>query len=113
MSDSEYVNLENAKALKELGFPQNGLQMRYSKYSDGSWVRGIKLEYEGIRAKRLAAPTHLRALEWLEEDKRWRWARYIDGKYYATQSIFTESCTPVCSTPDELISAILAHLEKS
>lgn len=75
LSVPDVVSSEIAVALKELGYPQDGVQMRYQRYQSGRVVLGIRLEHEGTRPKKLAAPSTLQALAFLEERYCYQWGR--------------------------------------
>ncbi len=129
MSDSEYVNLENAKALAELGyegeFPQMVWADDYLSYRDsepyispdGCPACGQHSYCSCIGSIPVTmwypAPTHLRALEWLtaqesisiqvtlfEEYASYGYERLEDGHLY------------MFHIPDELIAEICRGLVK-
>ena len=118
--DSYYVNLDNAKRLAEQGYKGEYPQMVWCRHYITNkpyltfWTTSV------MNKAYIPAPTHLAALEWLEKEQgyivgmhftsteygRWRWEA---AKRENAGNIV--SIGGRCQTPDDLIAAILDHLE--
>lgn len=114
-----FVSLEVAKALKEIGYPQNQWPQMIWDADQKELNRdlpGVEIMYEWY-----AAPTPLQTLEWL--------ARKL-GSDYAISSILMAATTSYClerwdgarvkysvteayDNPNDLILAILQHLQEA
>lgn len=130
---SEFVSLEQAKRLQECGFPQNEWpQMVYATnrvFSENyvcQWAGSTVSESAGVRLCGgailpvwVAAPTYLRALEWLEREQRWHWSRgnavwfaFREQEPWLPAEALTRFPRPEgYETPSALLDAILTTLQ--
>ena len=117
-----YVSLELAQALKTIWYPQDQWpQMVYWRWKVG---RGTFVQYTlahrhtmpGDQHDWYAAPTPLQALEWLEVTTAWEWERWRnheDGPYWTAQLRNDPTAWEACNTTNDLILAILKHLQEA
>lgn len=118
---SNYVNQQNSERLFDAGFPQDKHpQMAWTPYlaAKGGRFHIQRWIESPLGPDEYAAPTHLAALEWLETEKGYHWCRSDDSKYLARLRVGDPRVMEIWiggytgfDTPDELISAILDHLE--
>lgn len=117
--DSEYVHLENAKGLAAAGYPQEQWPQRIWVWQGDAYAllhREYAFSTYTMRDHDAwAAPTHLAALEWLDDKSGWHWYRTAMGQWgcYKTANDYVMSHTiRTANTPGAIITAILEHREE-
>lgn len=129
--ESEFVTLEQAQRLDARGFKGEFPQMVYRRQGlqlvDGRqeprWVlvytrdpNGAELtSMAGNTIPHIAAPTYLRALEWLEREKGWHFYRNIIGWWNVAhrdkEDLADDRIPDPQPTASALLDAILDRLE--
>ncbi len=118
--DDSFVSLEVARALTEVDYPQDQwpqtAYVRRSLSQTKSWDLDYYLSQGRWMLEYLAAPTPLRALNWIEAEKGYQWERYrhpsVDWRWAAYKvPYYGEVC--FADDPDALIMLVCQHLKQS
>ena len=110
--NTDYVLLDVAKKLAAVGYKGMAPQMVWTPYLSQYGAVHHVLSYLAVQLgpNEYAAPSHLAALDWLEQEKGYKWERtqplgwiaYVPGSYFIPDL--------QDASPDDLILAICDKL---
>mgnify|MGYP001606337986 CR=1 FL=1 len=129
------LTLDACKALKEMGYPQEGSHFRWywwgtespltqllaqlrepelscpGSFGSGVWYDSTSPDSSRHEVEWVACPSEIEALDLLEKEKGYPWGKMLDGVYFCwpKKEMITDPLALQGEFPSDLILAIYQH----